>query len=219
MATLAKPESLKGAICPKSELLELTGYTPQRLDQLVAEGTIVRVGRGMYDVWPTLVGLMLHIKSKKLNQWDGDKSEGEAEGGGYEYHRARLTAAKADVAEIDAMLRKGQAHDGGAVAQVWGDMLMNARAKLLSLPKSMAGQVHGEESLERVEALLSDAIHNALNELSEYDPALVTDAYVQSHSESMEAASEMEDFRMERQPEKAVKRSKRRARPVADKPG
>ena len=63
-----------------------------------------------------------------MNQWD----DGSA---GYSEARARLTKAKADIAELDAELKKGTAHDAEAVAAVWADMIGNARAKLLSLPK------------------------------------------------------------------------------------
>lgn len=221
-ATSAKPGgTLKGVTCPRSELAELSGYSSQRLDQLAAEGVLVRKGHGVYDAWPSLVGLILHLKSKRTNQWDPVNPEGaEVEGGGgYEYHRARLTAAKADVAEINAMNLRNESHDAGAVAKVWGDMLMNCKTKLLALPTAMAGQVHGEESLEKVKDLLEEAVIQALNELSEYDPAIVTDTYVSSHRESVEAAAEVDDQPMGGQPPKAVKRGKRRARTVEDQPG
>ncbi len=193
-----------------SKLFNVTDVWIQRLSK---EGVIVKATHGKYELWPSIKGFIKHLQDRKTNQWDGTENEG------YEEHRARLTKAKADIAEIEADLRKAQVHDAGAVAAVWGDMLMNAKAKLLAMPTVLAGRVHGEESLEAIRNLIEESVTQALNELSEYDPSLATDRYVSSHSETVEAASEMDDEPVVGQPAKAVKRVQRRARAVANKPG
>lgn len=202
--------SIRTVTCSIKDLAELFGYTTQRIDQLTAEGLVVKKGRGKYALWESVRGIVYHRETKKTNQWDGE------DGGDYETHRARLTKAKADIAEMDAGIRKAQVHDAGAVAAVWGDMIANAKAKLLSMPTALAGRIHGEESLELVKERIEEAVHQALNELANYDPSLATKRYVSEHSGPLEAAAEVEDEPVGGQPPKAVKRGKRRAGPVAD---
>lgn len=214
-ATVAPKLGLKTATCSAIELADLFGYDKRRIEQLADEGVVVRLARGSYSVWESIRGIVSHRESKRKNQWDGDGSE---DGDNYEAHRARLTKAKADIAEIEADLRKAQVHDAGAVAAVWGDMLMNAKAKLLAMPTVLAGRVHGEESLEAIRNLIEESVTQALNELSEYDPSLATDRYVSSHSETVETAAEMDDEPVVGQPAKAKQRVQRRARAVANKP-
>lgn len=206
--------SLRDATCTVKELAELFGYTTQRIDQLTAEGIVVKRSRGKYAVWDSVRGIVYHRETRRKNQWEGDPDSESA--GDYEAHRARLTKAKADIAEMDAGVRKAQVHDAGAVATVWGDMIANAKAKLLSMPTTLAGRVHGEESLEVIRDLIEEAIHQALTELAEYDPSLATNRYVSSHSAAMETAAEVDDEPMGGPPEKAFKRSKRRAGSVED---
>lgn len=210
-ATAPRVADLRTATCSVHDLAELTGYTTQRLDQLRADGIVVQKSRGIYDLWASVQNLFGHVKSRKLNQWDsGDAEDAQ----GYEVHRSRLTAAKADIAEIEAGLRKNQVHDAGAVMAVWSDMITNAKTKLLALPTKCAGLIHGEESLDCIRSVLEEAVSLALTELAEYDPSLATDRYLQSHSGSVETAAEVEDEPVVGPPEKAVKRGKRRARSV-----
>lgn len=170
---------LKSETCTAAELAELFGYDVRRIQQLSDEGIVVKRSRGKYSLWESLKGLIRHRDTKKKNQWDGN---GETEDGqNYEAHRARLTAAKADVAEIAASIAKGQAHDAGAVEAVWTDMLMNCRSKLLALPTRLAPKLRKETQLNSVREILETAIHEALAELASYDPARITNEYLQTH--------------------------------------
>jgi phage terminase Nu1 subunit (DNA packaging protein) len=172
--------------CGSKDLAELFGYSAKRIEQLADEGIVVKRSRGKYALWESIKGLVLHRDTKKKNQWDGD------EGGSYEEHRARLTAAKADVAEISAAIAKGQAHDAGAVEAVWTDMLMNARSKLLALPTRLAPKLRKANDLAVVKDILETAITEALNELAAYDPARVTNEYLSTHRVDVAPASGLE---------------------------
>jgi phage terminase Nu1 subunit (DNA packaging protein) len=216
----AAPKTLgdiKVATCSSELLAEWFGYDKRRIEQFADEGVVVRVSRGNYSVWDSVRGIVHHRETKRKNQWDGDPDS--PEGLDYEAHRARLTKAKADIAEIEADLRKAQVHDAGAVMAVWADMISNAKAKLLAMPTTLAGRLHGEESLEEIRNLIEEAVNQALNELAEYDPTLATDRYVSNHSGDVETPAEVEDLGVGGQPPKTVKRGKRRARAVEDEPG
>jgi phage terminase Nu1 subunit (DNA packaging protein) len=170
-ATTQVKGTLKGYPIGVKEVAELTGYTTQRIDQLFAEGVAVKLGHGKYDAFATLQNMFSHVRTKKTNQYDSDPNS--PEGQSYEAHRARLTKAKADMAEMDAELKKGTVHAAEAVAIVWGDMIGNARAKLLGIPVKLAGALDGLNITERQE-VLKLAITEALQELASYRPEVVT---------------------------------------------
>ena len=188
-ATADTGGSIRTAVCSIKDLAELFGYTTQRIDQLTAEGLVVKRSRGKYALWESIKGLILHRDTKRKNQWDGGGGE---DAGDYEAHRARLTAAKADVAQIGAAIAKGQAHDAGAVEAVWTDMLMNCRSKLLSLPSRLAPKLRKESDLAVVKDLLETAITEALTELAAYDPTRVTNEYLSTHRVDVAPAAQVD---------------------------
>lgn len=181
---------LKSLHCTANDLADLFGYTTKRIEQLTAEGIVVKRSRGRYALWDSLKGLILHRDTKRKNQWDGDPNS--EEGQSYEAHRARLTAAKADVAEIAAAIAKGQAHDAGAVEAVWTDMLMKCRSKLLAMPTRLAPRLRKETDLAVVKDIIETAVTEALAELSSYDPTVVTNEYLQTHRLDVAPASQMD---------------------------
>ena len=171
---------IRSILCTANDLADLFGYSSsKRIEQLTIEGIVVKRSHGQYAAWESIKGLIQHRDTKRKNQWDGDPNS--VDGGSYEAHRARLTAAKADVAEIAAAIAKGQAHDAGAVESVWTDMLMNCRSKLLAMPTRLAPKIRKETDLAVVKDILETAVNEALAELAAYDPAVVTDEYISTH--------------------------------------
>jgi phage terminase Nu1 subunit (DNA packaging protein) len=168
-------------------LSRLFNLTAVRVQQLAKDGIVTKAERGRYDLWPSIRGYIKFLQERKVNQWDnGD------EAGDWQKERARLTRAKADMAEMQAAILKGTVHEAKAVEAVWIDHLLACRAKLLSMPKKLAPRIHGIEKLAAIETEIDAAITEALNELASYDPALVTDRYVSAHREELDAATEME---------------------------
>lgn len=163
-------------------LARLFNLTAVRVQQLAKEGIIVKAERGRYDLWASIRAYIKYLQERRVNQWDTGEDEDE----GYGRHRARLTAAKADVAEITAKIAKGQAHDAGAVEAVWTDMLMNCRSKLLSMPSKLAPKVRKESDLAICKEIIEQAVHDALTELSAYDATRVTNEYLSTHSVDVE---------------------------------
>ena len=168
-------------------LSRLFNLTAVRVQQLAKDGIVTRAERGRYDLWPSIRGYIKFLQERKVNQWDSGDDAGD-----WQKERARLTRAKADMAEMQAAILKGTVHEAKAVESVWTDHLLACRAKLLSMPKKLAPRVHGIEKLTSIETEIDAAITEALNELAAYDPALVTDRYVSAHREELDAATEME---------------------------
>jgi phage terminase Nu1 subunit (DNA packaging protein) len=168
-------------------LSKLFNLTAVRVQQLAKDGVVTKAERGRYDLWPSIRGYIKFLQERKVNQWDSGDDAGD-----WQKERARLTRAKADMAEMQAAILKGTVHEAKAVESVWTDHLLACRAKLLSMPKKLAPRVHGVEKLTSIETEIDAAITEALNELASYDPALVTDRYVSAHREELDAATEME---------------------------
>lgn len=175
-------------VATAEQLAELFDLTKVRVHQLVTEGVVVKVERGVFDLIESVRGYVRFLKQRRVNQYDG----GADDGGDWSKHRARLTAAKADMAEMQAAILKGTVHEAKAVEAVWTDHLLACRAKLLGLPKKLAPRIHGVEKLTAIETELEAAVTEALNELASYDPALVTDRYVSAHREELDAATEVD---------------------------
>ncbi len=192
---MSKPDA-KSPTVDVNTLAKLFNLTTVWVQKLAKDGTIVKGERGRYELWPSIKGYIKHLQERRVNQWDGGNDEE-----GYGEHRARLTKAKADIAEIDAALRKNEVHDSGAVMAAWVGMISNAKAKLLALPTTLAGRVHGEENLEDIRAIIEEAVYQALNELADYDPSLVTGANIPDDSGPLEAAAEVDNQPMGGQPE------------------
>lgn len=168
--------------CGVTFLAQCFGLSAMRIQQLATDGVIVRAGHGQYRLMQSIQNMLVYQREKPKNQHSGDNSE---DGQSYEAHRARLTKAKADMAEIEAEVMKGKAHDAEAVAAVWADMIGNARAKLLALPTTLASQLEGMTIQERQEAIQL-GVNDALKELAEYSPEIVTQEYVAAHSNEPE---------------------------------
>lgn len=169
----------------QKQLAEILGITVQRVGQLVAAGAIFKADSKSFDLKSSVQAFVKYAGTKRSNQWDTGATGGD--GDGYEEHRARLTGAKADIAEIQAETMKGNFHEAGAVEAVWSDMLMNARSRLLAIPTRTAPLVRKETELPVIQDILETAVHQALLELSEYDPSRITSQYISAHRRDVEA--------------------------------
>lgn len=179
--------------CGVTTLSKAFGLTAMRVQQLATDGVVVKKARGEYLLLASMRGICEYQLKKPKNQHSGDSNT--ADGQSYEAHRARLTKAKADKAEVEAALIKGTAHDAQAVAAVWTDMIGNARAKLLALPTKLAAQLEGMTIAERQDAIQA-AVAQALTELSDYSPEAVTGEYIRTHQ-----PDEDEDDELDAEPE------------------
>lgn len=170
------------------QLAKLLLITETRIQQLAKQGVIVKGGRGEYRLVPSIHGYIKFLQ--KDSRTGGDDG---TDAGDYGKHRARLYKARADKAEVEASLVKGTSHDAGAVAKVWADMIGNTRAKLLAVPTKLAAMMEGMTIAQRQEALAT-AMSEALRELADYSPEVVTGEYVKNrradHDEEEDDASE-----------------------------
>jgi phage terminase Nu1 subunit (DNA packaging protein) len=169
-------------------LAKLFNLTEMRVQQLAKLGVTVKTSHGRYDLWASVKGYIHYLQERA-----GVKSatnDPEDEFGDYHKHRARLYRAKAESAEIEVNLMKGEVHESNAVKKVWDDMISNAKAKLLSLPVKVAPRLEGVTGTQEIKDILDNAVNEALNELSNYNPDRVTQTFVQNRQSKVVTPTE-----------------------------
>ncbi len=178
---------------PVGTLAKLLNLTEVRVQQLAKMGVTVKGERGRYDLWASIKGYVRYLQERNVGKAGSGTVEtqgGEVTGEDYQKHRARLYKAKADAAELEAMLLRGRLHDADAVKDAWTDMQMACRAKLLGLKKKAAPAVQGISDLAEIEKVLEDLIYEALNELADYSPSRIAAPTVPNHQPEVEATAE-----------------------------
>lgn len=83
----------------------------------------------------------------------------------YTKARAKEKIHHAKLAEFEERKVSGELIEVDLVRAEWQQILTNVRAKLLALPTKLAAQAMGADTLAEMEALLTEGVHEALQEL------------------------------------------------------
>lgn len=147
------------------ELAELLGVTPRRIQQLVDEGVVIKNGRGKYE-GARSVQNYIHYQ---LNVFQGKlEREGEVD---YLNERALHEKAKREKAELELAVIKNELHRADDIRDIMSDMLVAFRSKILAMPSKLAPQLVGHTEIAVIMEAITKEAHEALSELSEYNPA------------------------------------------------
>lgn len=162
-----KPLKNKGVapiwtIVTTKEISEILGFDSRRIQQLADIGAVVRVAHGKYDL-PASVQAYVEYKAGRVKQ----QSEGEIDNS---VETALWTRARKEKVQLEVQIIKGELHRSEDVERVMNTMLGGFRARLLSLPTKIAPKLLGKTDINVVKELLKEAVHEAMNELSNYDP-------------------------------------------------
>ncbi|KEO84768.1 type IV toxin-antitoxin system AbiEi family antitoxin domain-containing protein [Tumebacillus flagellatus] len=143
-----------------SELARVFGKSTRWVNDLTHDEVLEKVKHGTYRLPDSVQRYIEHLKK----QYE--------EGGGidYAFEKAAHERVKRKKAEIELAAMEGQMHSSADVETVMNDMVGNFRAKMLALPSILAPQLVGITEIPVVFDMLSREIHDALTELSEYDP-------------------------------------------------
>lgn len=87
----------------------------------------------------------------------------------YDDQRQRLAAAQAEKVEHENAVRRGELARRADVVRFWSQCIAGFRARVLRLPSDCASAVPSE-SRAVVQAAVTAGVHEALRELSEYEP-------------------------------------------------
>lgn len=94
----------------------------------------------------------------------------KASGLSLEAARARFAKAQAERVEMQNAVRRGELLELAEVVREGQDILLVVRARLLALPSSLAPELARETEPHTVQRRLTEAIHDALRELSRWRP-------------------------------------------------
>ena len=145
---------------PLETICKLLDLTPQSIARLVNDGIIPRHSRGRYELVPCVRGYIKFLRERAL------KGDASSVSGDLTSHRTRLTAARADLAEMEKAQMENSLIPAEDIASAWEAMTSNMRSKMLAIPSKAAPAVYAADNLNEAKSILKDEINEALAELS-----------------------------------------------------
>lgn len=139
-----------------SELAEMTGCSTR---------TVRRRCEGL-PTQPGPKNSILFESAPALDKIYGGGSRSELD-----KERTRLARAQAEKTEIEVEVMRDNLVTHERVEREVSQMIIAARSRLLALPTSLAPLLCHEDDPAQIEALIRDRVHEALTELSEWEPA------------------------------------------------
>lgn len=150
-------------------LSKMFNMTERNVRNLVAENIIGRVGHGRYDLIDSVSRYITFIKMAS----DGLDATSVEES--LDYEKWLHEKAKREKAEIELAHIKKEMHRSEEVEQVLNHMVMAFRSKILALPSKVALLLTTIDDAKQIEVILESEMHQALKELSEYNPSMFFD--------------------------------------------
>ncbi len=147
-------------------LADLLGYTRQRINQLAKEGVLEKQAPGRFLL---KLNIKKYLDFIRAGQVSDDEREATAR---YWEEKARHEKAKREIAELKLARLKNQLHDAATIELMMTNMLTTFRNRILAIPQKVAPKIIGMKNLAEISEVINAELLEALNELSEYDPAL-----------------------------------------------
>ncbi len=167
------------ATYPAKTISEILDLTHRRVRQLVVDGILPKNSeRGRYELIPTVRAYIHWLRDRSL--YGEAKAQKENVISLDEARRRKLTA-EAELAELDLSKEQGKVVAIEETEISWTEVLGAVRSKILSLPTTMAAQVAVETDQKIVKELLTNAVEQALTELSAIEIRSETETIPSSH--------------------------------------
>jgi phage terminase Nu1 subunit (DNA packaging protein) len=180
--------------------------TDRRVQQLARDGIIPKPEKGKYDLVGCVQGYVRYLQERAFGR-DCLPRDTHIE-------RARLIRAQADKTELEVEALRGNLITIEAVEMDWLTMVMNCRAKLLSIPTKTAFQIQNLKQTHEIEKFLKRTIYEALTELAiKDDESLISDDKAESE-DGMDATARDDSEPVGGHKPQTKSRSKRRTRKV-----
>jgi phage terminase Nu1 subunit (DNA packaging protein) len=168
---------------PLDTICKLLDLTPQRVSQLVNMGVLPRKERGRYELVPVVRSYVKYLRDRAIK---GDVQSGDD----YATHRARLTKAKADMAEMEREQMAARLLPANDVEKAWTDVVANMRTKVLAIPTNAAADTQAARNLVEAKQVLKEKVNDALAELAEMRVEVITPIRASDAEESDDASVE-----------------------------
>ena len=148
-------EFSKTRYAPVDVVARLLNLTPRRVQQLAKEGHIPQSRRGHYEIIPTVQGYCRYMQG--------------IVGGVDDEHRTvqtEIAKQRAERLARENALARGELIPRGHMITGMQTAISHCRSKLLSIPSKAAPAVAVLEDTVAVKELLTELVHDALEELS-----------------------------------------------------
>lgn len=139
-------------------LAKLFEVTPRWVQKLASEGIIPRAEGGKYPLAASVQGYIKHLKMKATS---ADLTEDS-----YGNQRARLTKARADMAEMERRQLAAELIPADDVEAAWGLVTLALRGRLLAIPTKAVPRLLGATNAVQISEVLREEIGEALDELA-----------------------------------------------------
>lgn len=149
-------------IVTQKELAQCLGISTRQVRNLKADG--------MFDVPEGQKGYVLEKCIQEYINYKINAEMGRSASISKEKVQAQHEEVKKQISILKLRRLRRELHEAGDVEAFLTDMLVHFKNKLLSLPAKMAMQIAGETDVNKMIQVLTKAIYEALEELSEYDP-------------------------------------------------
>ncbi len=113
-----------------STLAKLFNLTSVRIQQLAADGVVIRSARGRYELWQSVKNYIEYLQERKVNQWDSDE-ENPTE---IKKHQLRRTKEEADKLELANARTRGELGEVAKGRGVGEQVRRGIKTKSLNMP-------------------------------------------------------------------------------------
>jgi len=135
------------------------GRTVRRIHE--AQGIFPKNDAGKYNIAQCVQAYIAYkIESETRKSAKGD----------YDAQRARREEVRIEIDKLRLRRMRGELHEAQVVEEVWNEMLVAFRAKLLALPSKLAPLLLGMTEPADMMKLLETQALETLEALAEYDP-------------------------------------------------
>lgn len=170
---------------PVASLARLFNLTERRIQQMARDGIIPKPEKGKYDLIGCTRAYIKYLQERASGR--------EVEPQDAYLERARLLKAQADKTELEVKSMNGEVVPSEQVEMLWSGLVAAFRAKMLAMPTRCALRVMNLKTYPEIESCLRDHVHEALTELSRYDPEQHSIIDSAESSELSSAAAEFEN--------------------------
>jgi phage terminase Nu1 subunit (DNA packaging protein) len=151
------------AIVTEAGLAEFFDVTDRTVRGLAERGVIERAGAGVYRLKAATRAYVGHLRERAAGRENSVTQQ-----------RERLVRAQAERLERENEIARGDVIPRSEAVAAWTQYIQFCRSKLLALPTRLAPLV-AERPLADVRETLTDAVHEALSELTETEIEIVND--------------------------------------------
>jgi len=136
------------------DLMAFIGLTEQRIGQLVADGVVVKLARGEYDIKQSIFNYCEYLRG--VSRGSDEVADEKAE-------RTRLISAKADIAELEADEKAGLLIRKDAVETVNKKVAVTLNANLIGIADRVAPLVAASDDGAECHHLINAEVRNSLD--------------------------------------------------------